>query len=275
MQSNNPLVSILLATYNSEDFIREALDSILSQTYRNLEIVLCDDASSDGTVSILKEYQKRDKRIKIIENKKNLGISLNMNNGIKACNGKYIAILDGDDWAYPYRVEEQVNLMEENPKVVLCSGYMDICDEKLNVKTTRKYPLTNKEIRKAIVRYNPISHPASMWRTSELKKTDLYSEKFPIARDYDLIVRISGFGEYRNIDKSLIKYRVREKSETGKRVRQTQLYSFYIQMKAHFEYDFPLKFGDKLFLFFRLIATAILPVSLQRYIANNFSKVVK
>jgi len=275
MQSNNPLVSILLATYNSEDFIREALDSILSQTYRNLEIVLCDDASSDGTVSILKEYQKRDKRIKIIENKKNLGISLNMNNGIKACNGKYIAILDGDDWAYPYRVEEQVNLMEENPKVVLCSGYMDICDEKLNVKTTRKYPLTNKEIRKAIVRYNPISHPASMWRTSELKKTDLYSEKFPIARDYDLIVRISGFGEYRNIDKSLIKYRVREKSETGKRVRQTQWYSFYIQMKAHFEYDFPLKFGDKLFLFFRLIATAILPVSLQRYIANNFSKVVK
>ena len=143
MQKNNPLVSILIATYNSEDFIRETLDSVLNQTYTNLEIVLCDDASSDGTVNVLKEYQKKNERIKIIQNDRNLGISLNMNNGIGQCNGKYIAILDADDWAYPYRIEEQVNLMEENPKVVLCSGYMDICDEKLNVTTTRKYPLAN------------------------------------------------------------------------------------------------------------------------------------
>lgn len=275
MQSNNPLVSILIATYNSENFIKETLDSVLNQTYKNLEIVLCDDASSDNTVNILKEYQKKDERVKIIQNNKNLGISLNMNNGSRQCNGKYIAILDGDDWAYPYRIEEQVKLMEENPKVVLCSGYMDICDETLNVKTTRKYPLEDKNIRKAIIRYNPICHPASMWRTSELKKTTLYSDNFTIARDYDLLVRISKFGEYRNIDKPLIKYRVREKSETGKRVRQTQWYSFYVQMKAHFEYGFPLKFGDKVFLFFRLIATVILPVSLQRFIANNFSKISK
>ena len=275
MQSNNPLVSILIATYNSENFIKETLDSVLNQTYKNLEIVLCDDASSDNTVNILKEYQKKDERVKIIQNNKNLGISLNMNNGSRQCNGKYIAILDGDDWAYPYRIEEQVKLMEENPKVVLCSGYMDICDETLNVKTTRKYPLEDKNIRKAIIRYNPICHPASMWRTSELKKTTLYSDNFTIARDYDLLVRISKFGEYRNIGKPLIKYRVREESETGKRVRQTQWYSFYVQMKAHFEYGFPLKFGDKVFLFFRLIATVILPVSLQRFIANNFSKISK
>ena len=275
MQSNNPLVSILIATYNSENFIKETLDSVLNQTYKNLEIVLCDDASSDNTVNILKEYQKKDERVKIIQNNKNLGISLNMNNGSRQCNGKYIAILDGDDWAYPYRIEEQVKLMEENPKVVLCSGYMDICDETLNVKTTRKYPLEDKNIRKAIIRYNPICHPASMWRTSELKKTTLYSDNFTIARDYDLLVRISKFGEYRNIGKPLIKYRVREESETGKRVRQTQWYSFYIQMKAHFEYGFPLKFGDRIFLFFRLVATVILPVSLQRFIANNFSKISK
>jgi glycosyltransferase involved in cell wall biosynthesis len=275
MQKNNPLVSILIATYNSEDFVKETLDSVLNQTYKNTEIVLCDDASSDGTVNILKEYQKKNERIKIIQNDRNLGISLNMNNGIRQCSGKYIAILDADDWAYPYRIEEQVNLMEENLKVVLCSGYMDICDEKLNVTTTREYPLTNEEIRKIIVRYNPISHPASMWRTSELRKTTLYSDKFPIARDYDLVVRISEFGEYKNIGKPLIKYRVREESETGKRVRQTQWYSFYIQMKAHFEYGFPLKFGDRIFLFFRLVATVILPVSLQRFIANNFSKISK
>ena len=275
MQNSNPLVSVLVATYNSENFIKDNLDSLIAQTYKNIEIVVCDDASSDKTVSIVKRYQEKDERIKIIQNEKNLGITLNMNNGIRNCTGKYIAILDADDWSYPYRIEEQVKVMEENPEVALCSGYMDICDEELNVKTVREYPLENEDIRKAIVRYNPISHPASMWRTSELIKTSLYNNRFPIARDYDLVVRISEFGEYKNIPKSLIKYRVRKGSETGKRTRQTQWYSFYVQMKAHFEYDFPLKFGDVLFLILRLTTTIILPVSLQRYIANNFSKLSK
>jgi len=275
MQNSNPLVSILVATYNSGNFIKKSLESLIAQTYKNIEIVVCDDASSDNTVTLVKKYQEQDRRIKIIENEKNLGIALNMNKGIKNCNGKYIAILDADDWAYPYRIEEQVKIMETNPDVVVCSGYMDICDEELNVKTTRKYPLENDEIRRAIVRYNPISHPASMWRTSELLKTSLYNNRFPIDRDYDLVVRMSKFGEYKNIPKSLIKYRVRKGSETGKKVRQTQWYAFYIQMKAHFEYKFPLKFGDVLFLLLRLTATIILPVSLQRHIANNFSQMSK
>lgn len=268
--TNNPLVSVLIPTYNSEKYIKDTLEGILNQTYDNLEIVVIDDASTDKTLDIVRKYT--DKRIKLFLNNKNLGISGNMNKGIKLSNGKYLAIMDADDWSYPYRIEQQVNLMEDNPKVVLCSGYMDICDEDLNFINTRSYPTTDKNIRKAIVRYDPISHPASMWRVSKLIKTSLYNKNFPICRDYDLIVRISEFGEFQNISKSLIKYRVRKDSETGKRIRQTQWYSFYIQMKAHFEYGFTLKFSDILFITMRLIASIILPVSLQRAIANRFSK---
>ncbi|MDD2270561.1 MAG: glycosyltransferase [Candidatus Dojkabacteria bacterium] len=275
MQSRNPLVSVLVATYNSEKFIRETLDSLQKQSYKNLEILVCDDASSDGTVDIVKSFQEKDKRILLIQNQRNLGISLNMNNGIQKAQGKYVAILDADDWSYPYRIEDQVKVMEGDKEIILCSGYMHICDENLKVKNLREYPLHDKEIRKALVRYNPISHPASMWRTSELMKTSLYNNRFPIARDYDLVVRISEFGKYQNIPKPLIKYRVRKDSETGKRVRQTQWYSFYIQMKAHFEYDFPLKFSDLVFLTSRMISTVILPIGLQRIIANNFSKIKK
>lgn len=266
---NNPLVSVLIPTYNSEKYIKDTLESILNQTYGNLEIVVIDDASIDSTLEIVKKY--KDQRIKLYINNKNLGISENMNKGIRLSNGKYLAIMDADDWSYPYRIEEQVKLMEDNPKVVLCSGYMDICDENLQFQNTRTYPTTNKDIRRAIVKYDPISHPASMWRMSELLKTSLYNKNFPICRDYDLIVRISEYGEYQNIPKSLIKYRVRKDSETGKRIRQTQWYSFYIQMKAHFEYGFTLKFSDILFITMRLIATIILPVSIQRAIANRFS----
>ncbi len=268
---NNPLVSVLIPTYNSVDFVEDTVRSIMNQTYTNIEIVIVDDASTDGTIKILEKLSKEDKRIKLSQNKKNLGITDNMNNGILKCTGKYIAILDGDDWAYPYRIEEQVKLMEKDEKVVLCSGYMDICDENLNIKTTRTYPLKDKDIRRAMVKYDPISHPSSMWRTDTLLKTNLYSKNFPICRDYDLIVRISEFGKYENVPKPLIKYRVRKNSETGKRIRQTQLYSFYIQMKAVFEHDFKFTFTDGIFLILRLIVTAILPPSFQRFIANHFS----
>lgn len=271
MKDKLPLVSVLITTYNSEDFVKDTVESIINQTYKNIEIIIADDCSTDSTITILKNLQRKDNRIILYQNKRNLGITDNMNKGIRNCNGKYIAILDGDDWAYPYRIEEQVKIMEENPAIVLCSGYMDICDENLNIQTTRKYPITDKDIRKAIVRYDPISHTSSMWRKDALLKTGLYSSKFPICRDYDLIVRISEFGKYQNIPKSLIKYRVRKNSETGKRIRQTQYYSFYVQMKAHFEYGFPLTFGDIIFIFFRLLTTIILPTSLQRLIANHFS----
>ena len=116
---NNPLVSILIPTYNSVDFVEDTVRSIMNQTYTNIEIVIVDDASTDGTMKILEKLSKEDKRIKLLQNKKNLGITDNMNNGIHKCNGKYIAILDGDDWAYPYRIEEQVKLMEKDEEVVL------------------------------------------------------------------------------------------------------------------------------------------------------------
>lgn len=265
-KSDNPLVSVLITTYNSEKYIKDALESILNQTYSNLEIVIIDDASIDNTLEIIQSF--KDKRIKLFVNEKNLGVSENMNKGIKLSHGKYLAVMDSDDWSYPYRIEEEVKLMEENPEVVLCSGYMDVCDENLKFKNTRTYPTTDKEIRRAIVRYNPISHPASMWRMSALLKTTLYN----VGRDYDLVVRISEFGAYQNLPKPLIKYRVRKESETGKGIRQTQWYSFYIQMKAHFEHGFPLRFSDILFIIMRLFATILLPTSWQRGIANRFSK---
>lgn len=268
---NLSLVSVLIPSYNSSQYISTTLDSIINQTYPNLEILVCDDASKDNTVEVVKEYQKKDNRIKLIANKENLGIALNMNNGIKECKGKYIAILDADDWAYPYRIEEQVKVMETDESIVLCSGYMHICDENLNIQTLRTYPLTDEEIRKTFMRYDPISHPATMWRKDQWLKTTLYNDNFPICRDVDMKIRISEFGKYQNIPKPLIKYRVRKNSETGKRIRQTQWYTFYLQMKAHFEYKFPITFGDIVFLIGRLTATVILPVSVQRYIANHFN----
>jgi len=195
-----------------------------------------------------------------------------MNKGIHLCTGKYLAIMDADDWSYPTRIEDQTNLMEKDSEVVLCSGYMDICNAQLEIKNTRTYSIKDEDIRRAMVRYDPISHPASMWRMSALLNTSLYNPRFPISRDYDLVVRISEYGKYHNLPNSLIKYRVRKDSETGKKIRLTQWYSAYIQLKAVFEYKFKFTFFDALFLSLRILSSLLLPTFIQRSIANNFSR---
>lgn len=94
---NNPLISIALATYNGEEYLAAQLDTLINQTYKNLEIVICDDCSKDSTPLIIEEYQKRDSRIKFYPNSENLGFNLNFERAFKLCNGDYIAISDQDD----------------------------------------------------------------------------------------------------------------------------------------------------------------------------------
>ena len=117
----SPKVSIGLRSYNQKEYLREAIESVLMQDYENMEIVVADDASTDGTQDMLREYeQKHPRRFKIIFNEKNLGIGANSNVILSASTGKYIAWLDGDDLFLPGKIKQQVELLEKNPDGVVC-----------------------------------------------------------------------------------------------------------------------------------------------------------
>ena len=122
----NPLVSIRVVVYNQVAFIEECLDSLLAQTYRPIEIIISDDASTDGTVDILKKYAKRHDCIKLQLNSTNLGITKNTNTGLKICKGKYIAGLGGDDIFLPEKIEKQVEYMESHPECTICYHNLDV-----------------------------------------------------------------------------------------------------------------------------------------------------
>ena len=104
--SVEPLVSIIMSVYNSEDYLKEAIDSILGQTYANLEFIIIDDASTDRSLDIVKSYN--DKRILLIKNEVNIGLAASLNKGIEIARGKYIARMDSDDISLPERCEKQV-----------------------------------------------------------------------------------------------------------------------------------------------------------------------
>ena len=114
IKKNTPIVSVIMATYNSESTIKESIESILSQKYKNFEFLILDDCSSDNTLRIIKSYQKIDERIKIFENKKNIGLTKSLNLLIKRSSGEYLARQDADDISYEQRLEKQIDFCIKN-----------------------------------------------------------------------------------------------------------------------------------------------------------------
>lgn len=120
--SPHPTVSVVMSVYNGEQFLSEAIDSILAQSYRDFEFLIIDDGSTDETLEILTRYAALDSRIQIIRNSQNLMLVRSLNRGLALAKGKYIARQDADDISLPRRLERQVNYLEENPRVVAVSG---------------------------------------------------------------------------------------------------------------------------------------------------------
>lgn len=124
MTNQNPLISVAMTTYNGEKYLSEQIDSIINQTYKNIEIIICDDSSTDNTINILKEYENKYNNIKIYLNESNIGLNNNFEKAIKKCNGEYIAISDQDDIWNENKIELLLNNIGNN--YIICSKKIDI-----------------------------------------------------------------------------------------------------------------------------------------------------
>ena len=140
MKSDDPLISIAMCTYNGERFLREQMDSLIAQDYPNLEIVIVDDGSSDGTMNILHEYAEKYPHIRLYQNKTNLGYTKNFEKAISLCRGKYISLCDQDDIWFP----EKTRILYENiGEFSLIYSKPEIIDES-GEKIDREFPRTNR-----------------------------------------------------------------------------------------------------------------------------------
>jgi glycosyltransferase EpsE len=137
---NNETVSVIMAVYNCEETVSEAIESILNQTYGDIQLIICNDCSSDNTGSIAKNYaDKYPDKIVFIENSQNMKLPFSLNHCLKYATGKYIARMDGDDYSYPERFSEQVKYLNEHGDIDLVGCAMDTyCDGKITGKITSK-----------------------------------------------------------------------------------------------------------------------------------------
>lgn len=126
---NEDLVSIVMPAYNCSDFLGITLDSIIDQTYKNWEVIVVDDCSTDNTAEVVKEYMKKDERVKYHKLDKNSGAAVARNTAVELARGKYMAFLDSDDVWFPEKLSKQISFMEENNYLFTCTSYTKIDEE--------------------------------------------------------------------------------------------------------------------------------------------------
>ncbi len=196
----SPLISVILPVYNREKYIGEAINSLLNQTCQDFEIIVIDDASTDNSLSIIKAYY--DFRIKVIENKSNLGVSASRNRGIEISKGSYIAFLDSDDIAFPERLEKQLKILE-NKSIDICGSWLELFDSRKIIVL----PKTHEAILCELLNYCSMCITTVMLR-KEVLGDNRFKENLRYGEDYELWARICWAGKFYNLQEPLVRYRV-------------------------------------------------------------------
>jgi glycosyltransferase involved in cell wall biosynthesis len=201
---NNSLVTVLMPVYNGQAYLKEAIDSILSQTYKNFEFLIINDGSTDDSVKIINSYQ--DKRIRLINLSYNQGIIAALNRGLEESKGEYIARMDSDDISLPNRLDLQVSFMEKNKNIGISGGAIKAFGA---TNAYWKRPKCHEEIMALMLFETGLFHPTVIMRSSIIKSNNLfYNKEFIHAEDYDFWINCSKHTRLANISQTLIYYRV-------------------------------------------------------------------
>lgn len=236
------LVSVIIPVYNGGVYLKDCIESILNQTYINIEVIIIDDGSTDNSLDTIQYYQQMDSRLVVIS-RENKGLIFSLNEAISVAKGSLIARMDSDDIAYPDRIAKQVNFMEENVEIDLL-GLQALKIDKDGIEIGRlKRPTGSKAINTFSLINSPVIHPGVMIRSSVLKD-DFYNDNDLYVEDYAAWLRLNNGHNIANLNDVLLKYRVHEESISQSK-KQEQYLSSCVIRKKYFNDDI-FNFGDEI-----------------------------
>jgi glycosyltransferase involved in cell wall biosynthesis len=192
-----------MPSYNSAPYLKEAVESILGQSFHDFELIIVDDGSTDNSPGLLAQYAARDRRIRILRNDVNRGIVFALNRGLEMCRGEYLVRMDADDIAMPDRLERQIAFMDAHPDVAALGAslrYIDAGGQDMN-------RVRHCAIRKSLslTAQTPLLHPTVVMRRAVLRQHGLrYQERYRYAEDYYLWLQLSRFGKLAALDDVVI-----------------------------------------------------------------------
>ena len=228
-----------MPVYNAGKYVSLAINSILSQSYRNIEFIIVDDGSTDNSYQIAKEYAKRDKRIKLFRNKKNSGISITAKRAMSHATGSFIARMDADDIAIPERLAKQVYYLKNHPKTVAIGGQCLLIDKNGTIIGQKNFPTDFESIYKYIFRFVPLQQPTLMINRNLLPEDfEFYRDGMNTAEEIELIFKLFMYGKVENLDDVLLMYRVHNGNTSFKDIKKTFFLTIISRIQAIFDYGY-------------------------------------
>lgn len=218
---NQPLVSVVMVVRNVSQFLAEAIESILAQTFTDFEFIILDFGSTDRSKAIASDYAARDNRIRLHEIPI-AGLVPARNAACSLAKGQYIAIQDADDISMPERLRWEVEFMQKHPDFGLIGGAAQWVDAQARPLWTLEFPTSDREIKLALTTRCPFSHTAVLMRRDAFVAVGGYRAAFTASHDYDLFLRISEHFHCANLNQAVVKYRLHpDQISVGKRRHQT------------------------------------------------------
>jgi glycosyltransferase involved in cell wall biosynthesis len=210
VSSRRPLVTVLITAYNEAECIEGAVRSVLDQTYDNLEAVVVNDGSTDGTADVLNQ-RFEDERLRVFDQDRR-GRVLSLNRGLDLAKGTFVAVLDADDRCSPRRIERQVDYLSAHEGIGVVGSQYIRKDSVRDEEYVRKYPSTDGLIRKEMAKYIPIAHSCAMYRKRAVVDAGGYDEKLTDHEDLDLWIRLAQNWKFANIPEPLVVRHIRSES---------------------------------------------------------------
>lgn len=243
--NGEPLVTVLIPVYN-RPYVTTTIKSICDQTYKNLEILIVDNASTDNTVQMIREI--KDDRIRLLVNEVNKGQTYSLNRGLEEANGKYIARIDSDDIALPERIEKQVTFMEENSDYVLVGSWVRFISDDDKPGMIVRMCITDQGMRFMQTVACGMYHPSAMYRRDVIINHNIrYDSDFHMAEDYDLWVKLMKYGKACNLGEALIYYRRGSNNDSRHYQNVMVRESTEIRRKVCMGWDYPEEEKKKVF----------------------------
>jgi glycosyltransferase involved in cell wall biosynthesis len=219
-----PRISVLLPVHNAQAYLHEALESILAQNYGNFELLALDDGSTDGSLQILRQFQKRDSRVSVTA-RENRGLVASLNELLSKARGEFVARMDADDVCFPRRFERQVQFLDEKVEHIAVGGWVIHMNARGNLIGLIESPIIHEKIDAANLRgRTSIWHSTAMLRRSAIDAVGGYRSEFIHSEDLDLWLRLAETGKLANLPEPVLFYRLHEKSVSqtmGKQQRES------------------------------------------------------
>lgn len=215
--NRNPKVSVIMSVYNGEKYLREAIDSILNQTFTDFEFIIINDGSKDKTKEISESYN--DPRIRLFH-QDNIGLTKSLNKALSFAKSEYIARQDADDISLPERLEKEVDILENNKDIGMVGTYAVFINESSRAFNIWKMPIQDNQIRKRLMIGNSFCHGSVMFRKQCINNIGTYRENYKYTQDYDFWLRIADHYKLYNIGEELYKFRRHSKAISRRKLSE-------------------------------------------------------